>query len=936
MKTPNLACPLSFLLSSSLVLAAPKPAKPQSQLTPEAAKLQIQAKKPHLLMRKGLTFTGTPKGPLIHAAVRTGLTPPTPNTCAILITWMPVEGAEGYLLYRDGEALTPTKLTKAADPATILKTSGEEWESIAHTLAISTPSQFFASNLMDPDHPQQVKVDRENLRWTLAQMHANAAVVMGVGFIDASPKLKSGKTYTYAVKYVKGGATKDYETIQVPCTDTRAALGTMEPAQCSHFTGDQYLELLWPRSPQPGLAGYDLYRAVGSTGTFQKVNRSPLVSVFWKPGSALAPGALIDPLFARPLDAQGQLKQEAAEITSPAGAKHPYGFFVDQTLLKSELSLPPGSDPVPPEVVYERKNGVTVRYKVVARDMFGPAQMPSQSLSLEPQDLLPPAQPAKLGFSIIESEWQLSLDQNPVPCLCSLGSCTNTECCLHNFLQPELKRKSATGLRVAWTMLARNINNCPEELDSYVLYRYPSRNAALADDAAQRIEVGQVKIPQGNVLQSLLKHVDDASLPGDVVHWYRLKALDRAGHASFSGPYSASLPDQVPPLAPRKVQSVPVDDASKFIAVAWETSRDALDPAKLCADVASYRIYRRVCGAEPSKTSERQLGWKDDLFRLVGEVNAQTLTFKDTKLPLMDNPIASTLCYEYCVRAVDKAGNASIDTGGNTTCQRLTKIQGPKAPTITSLTSRTGAVRLDWVAPPVPDLYTFRIYRAEKPLKLEDPAWGEPINDAPVFAAQVPCEATPPEGFPYAKGLTPAQAGKPPMHEGKEVNSYWYVDTKQVQPNRKYWYKIVSVDYWKNPFMDPQASIAASSSPVMSTFTYGRQDFPSVAVNAPEFDAKRGVELAWGAAPVPDVTYLVYRRNKDSLLPDFVPLATGLSDPHFLDRTARPGQTYLYAVQYLTADQHYSSLSAPVEVHIPTDSTLILKPGIDPQELPKP
>ena len=128
---------------------------------------------------------------------------------------------------------------------------------------------------------------------------------------------------------------------------------------------------------------------------------------------------------------------------------------------------------------------------------------------------------------------------------------------------------------------------------------------------------------------------------------------------------------------------------------------------------------------------------------------------------------------------------------------------------ISNLKARGNSIRVEWVAPPTPDLFTFRILRSE-----DGAAWTK-VSIDPSFPPQVKCEDVPPEGRDWALGLGPG------MHEGVDgngqplKNAYWYEDKQGIKANTKYYYKVVAVDYNKNPAADSEGgSVSAISSSI--------------------------------------------------------------------------------------------------------------------------
>ena len=352
-----------------------------------------------------------------------------------------------------------------------------------------------------------------------------------------------------------------------------------------------------------------------------------------------------------------------------------------------------------------------------------------------------------------------------------------------------------------------------------------------------------------NPVQLFATIVTDNSAAPERIYWYRVFAWDRAGHVTGSGVFSASYKDNRPPLAPDFVRYKSSTETG--VTIEWKPSSDA--------DLAGYRIYRRVCGTKPIQVpyngappsnfggTSIKPSWTDDQFRLIktipagqGYTQAQTqpanqkttgqtgsggqMTLQGSK-PLnqatgLQNfpdytdsslPEMSPLCYEYVVRAYDRSQNVSIDTKGNIACGRMRDTKGPAAPTITKLKARGNSIRVEWVAPPTPDLFTFRILRSE-----DGAAWTK-VSIDPSFPPQVKCEDMPPEGRDWALGLGPG------MHEGVDgngqplKNAYWYEDKQGIKANTKYYYKVVAVDYNKNP---AEGSEGGSVSAISSTFTY--------------------------------------------------------------------------------------------------------------------
>ncbi|HEX3047749.1 MAG TPA: hypothetical protein VHY08_23560 [Bacillota bacterium] len=579
---------------------------------------------------------------------------------------------------------------------------------------------------------------------------------------------------------------------------------------------------------------------------------------------------------------------------------------------------------------------------------MGPGYEPNNILNATPQDRIEPAPPALLTFETLTSEWELPLvnHNSKYPCICQSGSCANCNHCNPNneYLKipaAHTKYPYNSGLRFRWSKVHYNIKGNPESVASYTLYRFPSQEeATLGLESNKKIEVGSFIIPnQPYPIQS--EYIEDNSIKSETKYFYRLYVKDKKGHSNKSGIFTASIRDNKPPLAPENVHTTVTGEIGKtsFIKIHWDPSKDPNNDNNL----VGYKVYRRVSGAKPVKIKvyEKQLAdvttaiiyRDDDLFRLVGVVYKnpknpnQQLEFEDQSLPQPTNPIASGIVYQYCVKAFDRSENVSYNTPSNITCQRQQKTAGPKPPTITSLQSRSNSIRLEWVAPPVPDLYTFRIFRSEKdPESASKTDWIQVSND-PKFEKVIYCNQTPPEGFPHAQGLAPADSTKPTMHEGSVANTYWFEDTVEIQPGKKYWYKIVSVDYWMNPYnkynTNQEQAINDSSSVIMSTYTY--EKFITDKPNSPtvSYNANSSATIGWSASGQ-GYTYILYRSPK-SANDGFLPLASNLTNTSYTDTTVREGMTYWYKIQYLTNLGHYSGFSNVVELKIP--GNLVTFPG---------
>ena len=159
--------------------------------------------------------------------------------------------------------------------------------------------------------------------------------------------------------------------------------------------------------------------------------------------------------------------------------------------------------------------------------------------------------------------------------------------------------------------------------------------------------------------------------------------------------------------------------------------------------------------------------------------------------------------------------------------------------------------------------------------------WTQVSYDPPFI--EIKCSDTPPVAPDFASGLDPGN-GNPAMRQGSIKNTYWFIDTKDVKPNRKYWYKIVSLDYLQNPKKGSQY-LLDSTSPMMSTFTYDQYVNESLTLQPPTYNDQKGVILTWNQpSGATNISYLLYRSSK-SADDGFTPLAK-LNVNNYTDPTA--------------------------------------------------
>lgn len=901
----------------------------------------------------------------------------------IFITWEPREDATGYYIYRKDKSknievcLNDLDLLLKSSPkskpivrrtaATIgdcLIAGSQEMKDIAAVLQIDPnfPDRFFASdsNISQMQLIQPKSIDREEMRKVLRQLYPGAARAMGTGYLDQTG-LESGKSYEYRVVPVINGQESPLYSGTVTAANIDSSALMLLPAtnECIIYQGDQSVELLWPKAQK--ILAYDIYRTASSKpGPPERLNKFAAAMSIDLPQNA--PVGIVDnPIIRVRPSPQPVLPSTYGPVkisnTSKTGNTTPMtvtsvsnkksmAYCVDAIIVSNPgaasstihvLNLnQPGSTPKPApyKTIHEVKNNETYVYRIIPRDILGPAINPNLYLKLtaKPVDRVKPGVPDPLKFITYYRKLPL-----PVP-ITSSGHCAvSCPLCKDNWVYPKTRteyEKINSGLTVSWSPVLFNEEGYPEEVKSYKLWRYSSPGDAAKNDSARRLLIGtrtkttsQYKIPP-------LTSLDDDTAKSETLYWYRVEVTDMASpsHSNFSAPFSTLYQDNLPPLAPANVKIVPAKkDLEELnetqLTIRWDHSKDWENPSVNAADIAGYKIYRRVCGTQPrtlrsliSGSSANSMptqeavvkGEYKDFFLPIGTVPADKTEYTDHTLP-PDSPY----CWEYCVRAFDKSQNMSKDHIGNVTCGRLKKTKGPRAATITSLTARSNAIRIDWVAPPSVDLYSFRIFRLESGDPHVKGNWTPIFN--PVFHGEIRCEDTPPVAPDFCAGLNPGN-GQPRIYEGKEKNTYYFIDNQNIQSNKKYAYKIVSYDFLENP-KDDSFFLADSTSLIMSTFTYDKYVSEELNLSVPSYLPGKGVTLTWSPASVKpnNVVYFVYRSSKSSV-EGYLPIASKLKTTTFIDTTARPGVMYWYKVQYvMTISGHYSNYSKFQTVTVPAE-----------------
>jgi hypothetical protein len=447
-------------------------------------------------------------------------------------------------------------------------------------------------------------------------------------------------------------------------------------------------------------------------------------------------------------------------------------------------------------------------------------------------------------------------------------------------------------LEIRWLKVTHDAEGHKElgGINGYRVYRYES------PDSGTGVQIGGIVPHPVDTTVSLVTHKDgDPTLRseyGERDYWYRVQCIDGAGN---EGPLSAAvaghLKDITPPPPPEELKA---EGFAQHIELEWQ------EPDPLPPDLAGYMVYRGVCGCESVyvyqcisqmpkalivdtiETTERKPPREGcELIRkycrpyplhpIVALDDPDTLQYEDYTVPE-----GSPICYRYAVKAYDRSQNLS-DTS-KTVCQRLREETPPPPPVISSLKARNRAIRVEWVAPPVQDLFGFIVERSETG---SDP-W---------------VQVSPDLDFPEAFGCEDI----PATNIWAEDTTFSFLDTTVV-PKRTYWYRVRGADYGRN-IGDPSV--------VIETYTYDFTGPPQPTIlSVVQTPDKCALRISWD--PPYDAAYLgfvVFRSSTgDCCYRQISPIIEG---NEFVDEKVAAGREYWYKVQYFGREGNRSLVSAP-------------------------
>jgi hypothetical protein len=496
----------------------------------------------------------------------------------------------------------------------------------------------------------------------------------------------------------------------------------------------------------------------------------------------------------------------------------------------NEAGYPTKHEVVAPDSIYGPYNGTNYKYKVRAYDILGRPGAFSSEIPALPQDKTPPAVP-----------YGISVDAYP------------------------------DGLQPKWYQVTLDALGHVElsGIKGYKVYRFNS-----ADSLTDSIVVKSM-LPDTFGAFPFFKDTDPAlfSAYGEKEYWYRVRCIDNKNNVSAISPAAGNhLPDTTPPKPPRNLKATSHAD---HIALSWEK------PSPVPSDLAGYNIYRGVCGGDSVCADSQRIGEHKEWVCLKMEYRPYPVYLvgnKDYPDSLKYNdytvPPGSPICYRYTIKAYDRSQNLS-DTS-RSVCQKLREETPPPPPIIAGLKARDRAIKIEWVAPPVQDLFGFMVYRAEKeagPYKR--------VSDTLVFPTVVRCEDIPATNIWAADSV------------------FSFVDTT-VQEKRVYWYRIKAADYGGN-IGDPCVPI--------ETYTYdlGAPTTP-FNLSVTQTSGQCALTITWKPSYDSKYAGFVVFRSSDATK-GYRQISPIIRDNKFTDNKIIANKEYWYKVQYFAKNGNRSLVS---------------------------
>ncbi|MBN1755165.1 hypothetical protein JW877_03025, partial [bacterium] len=313
------------------------------------------------------------------------------------------------------------------------------------------------------------------------------------------------------------------------------------------------------------------------------------------------------------------------------------------------------------------------------------------------------------------------------------------------------------------------------------------------------------------------------------------------------------------------------------------------DPNLSDTDMAGYYVYRGICGWDSVCVEWEVISISDNervrvctkwekvmydmyLIGVIEDPDSNLFWDSDSSLPAN-----SAICYRYTVKSYDLSQNLS-DTS-NTVCAKLRESEPPPPPVIAALKARDRAVQVEWVTPPIQDLYGFMVERR----KVTETSWDT---------------ISPKLNFPEPDYICDSI---PATNIWAEDCVFVFVDTTAV-PESTYFYRVRGADYLGN-IGDPSA--------IQKTYTFDfSQPEQPVISSVTEVAGACALKIVWSPVYIPDyLGFVVFRKSDNS---PFRQISDLIRENSFVDYEVGENITYTYKVQYFGPQGNRSDPSAPV------------------------
>jgi len=794
-----------------------------------------------------LSFRAGVHGESMNAASTT----PGPGL-RVILTWPQVPGITRFNLYRKAAGapafpatpLNQTPLgvyTTCSEIRAVMPFNSAAWKSLANGLA---------ENPIQPFDPCTISTTVTNAQFArrfgerlqvLAQAQWQIAVVLGQGYIDSA--VTSGINYTYQLRGVDASGANISVGNIAPVTITAGAPSAIPaPTGLTASAGDSRVLLLWP--DETAAAGYVVLRATAPAGPYQQVNVSTFSARFTT--NAIA-GVAVNP---------------------------PMSGFLD--MMRWDLQGAPTNHLVDNQAVWGPSNGTLYYYKVVSTDLLGRrGPEPAVSVSATPVDTTPPVVPVGVKATAVDAQ---------------------------------------KAIAVSWTYVPYDAAGHLDSsgVSSYQLFRFNSNNASPTSGQPighpVPVPTNPIPITSATVISAYDHSSDLLPLYGETNFWYRVQARDKAGNVSdLSSAVSAHLKDTTPPAPPQDVKAVGFDD---YIEITWRPNTEP--------DLDGYDVYRTLCdrgvvnpcnpgvtNPKPNPTYSSGPDVPDQPctgeYALIAEVSLNHTNASGK--PYFDDhtiPAGSPLCYNYWIRAFDQSQNKSggqtsnpniPGTNDDTVCQRLRDTTPPGPAIITGLLSRSNAVEVSWIGPPVQNIYGYHVYRSDQENGTYQWVGGETVGIPPA----------PPQAMtqPYHPA-GPVGCDTIPITVIDAMSMGTFVD-QAVVAHQIYWYKVVGVN--QDGLETPTDKAIARS-----TFSYTTElpATPAITSIAGTSTTPLGLDISW--SPPFDANsikgFVLFRCDTQDGL--YRQIGTLLQTNQYTDTLVVKGQTYWYKLVQMDNLGHLS------------------------------